>query len=50
MTTAVWEVIGYIKRLSQAELILSVVLVLLERRQSLVVLLPEVHLKFVQVI
>ena len=45
--TAIREVIGYIKRLSQAELILRVVLVLMELRKSLILFLFDVHLKLI---
>ena len=47
---AIWEVISCIKRLSQAELILSVVLVILEWCHSLILLLTDIHLKFVDVV
>ena len=48
--TAIREVIGCIKRLSQAELILRVVLVLMERRKSLTLFLFDVHLKLIKMI
>ena len=48
--TAVREVIGNIKWLSQTELILTIVLVFLELLQSLIFLLRNIHLKFVEMI
>ena len=50
--TRIWEIISYFKRLSQAELILSVVLSVLEWCHSLIflLLLNDVHIKFIKVV